>query len=78
MFCNICIYSTTVHAGPDGIVIVDTTESCDVARYLFSQFQEKFSKKPLKAIILTHFHTGLFQLINKKLFFEIFVVFLNS
>lgn len=53
-------YSIFIHAGQDGIVIVDTTESCDVARYLFSQFQEKFSKKPLKAIILTHFHIGLF------------------
>jgi len=47
--------------GDDGIVIVDTTESGVVARNILAQFRKKVSNKPLKAIILTHFHIDHIQ-----------------
>ena len=44
--------------GDDGIIIVDTTESGEVALNVLADFRKKVSQKPLKAIILTHFHIG--------------------
>nr|XP_002120065.1 uncharacterized protein LOC100178022 [Ciona intestinalis] len=41
--------------GTDGVIIIDTTESNDAGRAAYSALREK-SNKPLKAIILTHFH----------------------
>lgn len=41
--------------GPDGLVIVDTTESEDAAREIMQQFRN-ISSKPVKAIVYTHFH----------------------
>jgi len=42
--------------GPDGIVIVDTTESQAVAKNILQEFR-KITDKPLKGIVMTHFHT---------------------
>ena len=44
--------------GVDGIIIIDTTESSDVAIKILKEFR-KITKKPLKAIVITHFHAGL-------------------
>ncbi|CAK8689077.1 unnamed protein product [Clavelina lepadiformis] len=41
--------------GTDGIIIVDTTENPDAALEIYDQFQ-KITTKPLKGIIVTHFH----------------------
>ena len=41
--------------GPDGLVIVDTTESEVSAREIMQHFRN-ISSKPLKAIVYTHFH----------------------
>jgi len=46
-----------VFAGPDGIIIVDTTESETACQKVYKEFR-KISEKPLKAIIITHFHAG--------------------
>ncbi len=42
--------------GDDGVVIVDTLESAEAARPVKEGFRQ-ISAKPVKAIILTHFHT---------------------
>lgn len=42
--------------GPDGTVIIDTMESAEAALPVKKAF-EKISSKPLKAIILTHYHS---------------------
>jgi len=42
--------------GEDGVVIVDTLESAEAARPVKEAFR-RISAKPVKAIILTHFHT---------------------
>ena len=44
--------------GTDGIVIVDTTESSVQAKRILQEFR-KITEKPLKGVILTHFHSGL-------------------
>lgn len=41
--------------GPDGLVIVDTTEHMDSARIIYTEFK-KISSKPIVAIIHTHNH----------------------
>ena len=41
--------------GPDGIVIVDTTESLDAAEAIKAEFR-RISTKPIKGIIYTHSH----------------------
>lgn len=41
--------------GSEGIVIVDTTESQAAAEEIFAEFR-KISKKPVAAIVYTHFH----------------------
>ena len=42
--------------GEDGVVIVDTMESAEAARPVKEAFR-RISPKPVKAIVLTHFHT---------------------
>ena len=44
--------------GEDGIIIVDTTESSKVSLQILKEFR-KITKKPLMAIVVTHFHAGL-------------------
>ena len=41
--------------GDSGIVIIDTMESNDIAKEVLIEFR-KITEKPIKAIILTHFH----------------------
>ncbi|XP_023348024.1 uncharacterized protein LOC111716758 isoform X2 [Eurytemora carolleeae] len=41
--------------GTDGVIIIDTLESCEVAREVKAEF-EKITTKPVVGIILTHFH----------------------
>jgi len=41
--------------GSDGIIIIDTMESCEVAKEVKEEF-EKITSKPIVGIILTHFH----------------------
>lgn len=41
---------------PDGIIIVDVTESSMAAKEILAEFR-KITKKPIKAIIYTHHHT---------------------
>ncbi|HOO37328.1 MAG TPA: alkyl sulfatase dimerization domain-containing protein [Deltaproteobacteria bacterium] len=41
--------------GDDGLIIVDTMESCEAATEVFAEFR-KISQKPVKAIIYTHNH----------------------
>ncbi|XP_076812909.1 linear primary-alkylsulfatase-like [Clavelina lepadiformis] len=54
--------------GTDGIIIVDTTENSDAALEIYDEFQ-KITTKPLKGIIMTHFHGdhiyGASALLNK-------------
>ena len=40
---------------PDGLIIVDVTESYESGKEVFAAFRE-ISKKPVKAIIYTHNH----------------------
>ena len=42
--------------GPEGLVIVDTTESLDAAKEIQRDFR-KISQKPVKAVIYTHHHS---------------------
>ena len=44
-------------AGSDGIIIIDTTESEKACLKIYEEFR-KITEKPLKAIIITHFHAG--------------------
>ena len=59
-----------VVVGTDGIIIVDTTEAQEPALQILKEFR-KITSKPIKAIILTHFHTGnlLLELARKKSLF---------
>lgn len=41
--------------GKDGMIVVDTTENGQSAVKVFREFWE-LTKKPLKAVIITHFH----------------------
>eukprot|EP00092_Neocalanus_flemingeri_P020877 GFUD01022616.1.p1 GENE.GFUD01022616.1~~GFUD01022616.1.p1 ORF type:complete len:586 (-),score=145.47 GFUD01022616.1:72-1829(-) len=41
--------------GDDGVVIIDTLESCEVAKEVKEEFA-KITSKPIVGIILTHFH----------------------
>ena len=46
--------------GEDGCILIDTSETYEMAREVKQVFEEQFglgtSTKPIKAIILTHFH----------------------
>nr|XP_026692960.1 alkyl/aryl-sulfatase BDS1-like isoform X2 [Ciona intestinalis] len=50
--------------GPDGIVIIDTTETMIDSWTAYEDLRNEIDDwtKPLVAIILTHFHTGVFKL----------------
>ena len=41
---------------PEGLIIVDVTESSMAAKEILAEFR-KITKKPIKAIIYTHHHT---------------------
>lgn len=41
---------------PDGLIIVDVTESSMAAKEILAEFR-KITQKPIKAIIYTHHHT---------------------
>ena len=41
--------------GPEGLVIIDTTESADSAKEIFAEFRN-ISQKPVRAIVYTHNH----------------------
>jgi len=43
--------------GTDGIIIVDTTENRVSAEEAFADLR-KVTKKPLRAVVVTHFHLG--------------------
>ena len=40
---------------PEGLIIVDVTETVESGRQIFAEFR-KISKKPVKAIVYTHQH----------------------
>ena len=40
---------------PEGLIIVDVTETVESGRQVFAEFR-KISKKPVKAIVYTHQH----------------------
>ncbi|KAJ8310148.1 hypothetical protein KUTeg_012013 [Tegillarca granosa] len=40
---------------PDGLIIVDVTETADASKEIFEEFR-KISTKPVKAIVYTHYH----------------------
>ncbi|KAJ8310147.1 LOW QUALITY PROTEIN: hypothetical protein KUTeg_012012 [Tegillarca granosa] len=40
---------------PDGLIIVDVTESVDASKKIFEEFR-KISTKPVKTIVYTHYH----------------------
>ncbi|KAJ8310152.1 hypothetical protein KUTeg_012017 [Tegillarca granosa] len=40
---------------PDGLIIVDVTETADASKEIFKEFR-KISSKPVKAIVYTHYH----------------------
>ena len=44
-------------AGTDGIILVDSTENEVCALEILEEFR-KITDKPIKGIILTHFHGG--------------------
>ncbi len=48
--------NSTLLEGRDGVIIVDTLESVEAAREVKKEF-DRITKKPVKAIIYTHFHT---------------------
>jgi alkyl sulfatase BDS1-like metallo-beta-lactamase superfamily hydrolase len=49
------IANTILVEGTDGVIIVDTGRSVENARLVEQEFR-KISRKPLKAVIYTHFH----------------------
>lgn len=42
--------------GPEGLIVVDTTESPQAAAEIWKEFRNLFPHKPLKAIVFTHNH----------------------
>jgi alkyl sulfatase BDS1-like metallo-beta-lactamase superfamily hydrolase len=42
--------------GPEGLIIVDTTESRNAAREIYTEFRKVSPHKPVKAIVYTHNH----------------------
>ena len=41
---------------PEGLIVVDTTESANIMQEIWQEFR-KISDKPLKGVIYTHSHT---------------------
>ena len=60
-----CYCFLNIFLGTDGIIIVDATESGETALKVFREFR-KITDKPLKGIVITHFHTGWFLKFNYK------------
>ena len=52
---NYAMANSILLEGPDGLVIVDTTESPIAAKDILAAFR-KITYKPIKAIIYTHYH----------------------
>jgi glyoxylase-like metal-dependent hydrolase (beta-lactamase superfamily II) len=56
--------------GPDGLIVVDTSESLPTAEKYLSALRQ-VNKKPIKAIVLTHHHadhiTGLEVSVNAQI-----------
>ena len=48
------------HKGEDGCILIDTSETYEMAKEIKQVFEDQFGlgthTKPIKAIILTHFH----------------------
>jgi alkyl sulfatase BDS1-like metallo-beta-lactamase superfamily hydrolase len=42
--------------GPEGLIVVDTTESKEVAAEICKEFRRLVPNKPIKAIVYTHNH----------------------
>lgn len=42
--------------GPDGLIIVDTTETIAAAEKIYQEFRKISPSKPIKAIMYTHNH----------------------
>ena len=42
--------------GADGCILIDTMESLEAAQEAFNALKEVIKEKPIKAVILTHFH----------------------
>ena len=42
--------------GPDGLIIVDTSESADAAKEVLAEFR-RITSKPIRAIVQTHYHS---------------------
>ena len=57
MYSNFLSY---LMQGEDGCILIDTSETYEMAREVKQVFEEQFGlgtpTKPIKAIILTHFH----------------------
>lgn len=56
---------------PEGLIIVDVTESSMAAKEILAEFR-KITKKPIKAIIYTHHHTDHIGGVGVCFFLEIF------
>ena len=41
---------------PDGLIIIDTTESLDSAKVILQEFRQIIPDKPIKAVVYTHNH----------------------
>jgi len=62
LYSNICCLRNSfvaVISGTDGIILVDTSESSFVIAEVMERFRN-ITSKPLKAIVITHFHAGAF------------------
>lgn len=53
--CGYALANSIMLEGPDGLVIVDTTESTVAAAAIKKDFR-RISDKPIRAIIFTHSH----------------------
>lgn len=42
--------------GPEGLIVVDTTESPEAAAAIYQEFRHRVPNKPIKAIVYTHNH----------------------
>lgn len=55
MAIGFAIANSILLEGPEGLVVVDTTESQDAAQEILAHFRN-ISSKPIKAIVYTHNH----------------------
>jgi len=63
LFKNSCallsINSVKIFSGDDGVILLDTTGSKFAMEKVWEKVREKIPSKPLKAIVITHFHKGV-------------------